>query len=300
MIDRARVAAFEAGLDPASPDPETCQVIAYGEVSAVVTLPDHDGIVLKRMSGFRDEGEVDRYAAVVHDYVAGLRERGLQVVDTEVFPLAPEPGRHVVYLAQPRLEAERLGHRVLQRDDEVEPLLDAVYDTLVDFYAQNDDARALAIDAQLSNWSWEGGRLTYLDVGTPFLRESGEERMDFTVLPRAIPQPLKWFATTFLVPGIVQRYYELDQAITDILANFVKEGRADLIDEAVAFTNDWLSERGVEDVGPFTSRAIHRYYATDEKIWELLYQARRLKRWSDTRLWGRRYDYLLPGKVKRR
>jgi hypothetical protein len=293
---------FEARLDPAIPDPDRFRVVAYGEISAVIQLSGHDEVVLKRMSGFATEEEVTRYVQVVDDYVACLGGRGIAVAPTEVIPVSTERNGRVAYLVQPCIPAERLGHALLRSGDEadVHALLEAVYALLAEFYAANaEGSLVLAIDAQLSNWAWDGSALTYFDVGTPFIRRDGVEQMDFKVLTRSTPQPLRWLSDRFIAPGVIERYYGLDNAITDILANFVKEGRAELIERATDFTNEWVARADV-DLPTFQPRAIHRYYAVDAKIWEFLYQARRLARFVNTRLFGRPYNYLLPGKVKRR
>jgi len=243
-----------------------------------------------------------RYGRVVDDYVDALGGRGIAVAPTEVIPITTERNGRVAYLVQPYLPPERLCHALLRTGDEreVHALLETVYQVLADFYAANaEGSLVLAIDAQLSNWEWDGTALTYFDVGTPFIRRDGVEQMDFKLLTRSTPQPLRWLSDRFIAPGVIERYYGLDNAITDILANFVKEGRPELIEGAAAFTNDWTTRAGV-DLPPIEPRAIHRYYAVDAKIWEFLYLARRLARFVNTRLLGRPYNYLLPGKVKRR
>ncbi|MBW1880438.1 MAG: hypothetical protein JRJ84_18935 [Deltaproteobacteria bacterium] len=293
---------FEARLDPATPDPDRFRVVAYGEISAVIQIVGHDEVVLKRMSGFATDEEVTQYVRVVDDYVAALGGRGITVAPTQVMPITTERNGRVAYLVQPSLPAERLGHALLRTGNEadVHALLEAVYETLAGFYAANaEGSLVLAIDAQLSNWAWDGAALTYFDVGTPFIRRDGVEQMDFAIVTRAMPQPLRWLTERFIAPGVIERYYGLDNAITDILANFVKEGRAELIEGAAEFTNRWTARAGV-DLPAFQSRAIHRYYAVDEKIWEFAWLARRLARFVNTRLLGRPYNYLLPGKVKRR
>ena len=46
---------LEDALDPARPEQTPgLRVLAYGEVSACLTLPELPGLVCKRMSGFRD------------------------------------------------------------------------------------------------------------------------------------------------------------------------------------------------------------------------------------------------------
>jgi hypothetical protein len=165
---------------------------------------------------------------------------------------------------------------------------------------------ALALDAQLSNWAFDAGagpteRLTYFDVGTPLLRRGGRDQLDLALVARPLPQPVRWAIVRFVAPGVFDRYFDLRQVIQDLLANFVKEGREDLLDTAVSLTNTWLrAEARDAGLAPFEVAAIRAYYAWDARLWELASASRRVARFVNVRLLGRPYNFLIPGPVRRR
>ena len=109
----------ENELDPAHPHVE---ILAYGEVSAALLVPELPGKVAKRMSGFRDAAMAQAYCELVQDYVDQLP---VKVVPTDIVPVE-RPGRApVVYLVQPLVSD--LGNDLLHTAD-LARLIDAVMD----------------------------------------------------------------------------------------------------------------------------------------------------------------------------
>jgi hypothetical protein len=108
--------ALERRLDPAHPTggPGAVEVLGYGEVSAVLAHPALPGRALKRMSGFPSRDDALAYGAVVECYLGLLAAQGVPLVETALVPLEPAPGRHVVYLVQPRLDPRGLASQVLR------------------------------------------------------------------------------------------------------------------------------------------------------------------------------------------
>ena len=50
---------------------------------------------------------------------------------------------------------------------------------------------------------------------------------------------------------------------------------------------------------PMTVEEIKKYYREDKIIWSVFLAFRRVDRLLKTRLMGRRYEFILPGKIKR-
>jgi hypothetical protein len=44
---------------------------------------------------------------------------------------------------------------------------------------------------------------------------------------------------------------------------------------------------------------VKRYYTHDKLIWRAFLGLRKLDRWFTTRLAGRRYEFILPGRIQR-
>ena len=81
---------------------------------------------------------------------------------------------------------------------------------------------------------------------------------------------------------------------TDFVANLYKEQKPDLVAPAVDIINKSLTKKD-----RLTVNDIRSYYKEDKFIWSLFLTSRRLDRWIDTRLLRKRYEFLLPGKIKR-
>ena len=89
------------------------------------------------------------------------------------------------YVVQPVLPAAELAPRVLRGADPgaAHPLIEAV----VAAAAQTVTPK-VGLDAQLANWTWNDGGLTYIDVSTPMLWSADDRpRLDLDLLAHGLP-----------------------------------------------------------------------------------------------------------------
>lgn len=303
---------LERELDPANPTRgDGVEILGYGEVSAVLGLADLPGRVLKRMSGFPTRDEARAYASVVEHYLSILRDHDVPVVATELVRLEPAPGRHVVYLVQPRLDPDGLGNTWLRQAalEDLFPLLERVLGIVrrvLDANPGRRDGREVAIDAQLSNWHWPAGSggpslPTLIDVGTPFLRKAGVLEMGLDVFLRPYPAPARWWIRrTHAVERYLDAFFRFDTTVIDLIGNFFKEGAPEKIPGAIAFVNEWLARQpSFGTPQRIDEEAVRLYYANDASTLALSLRLRHLQRFVTTRLLRRRYDFLLPGRIVR-
>jgi hypothetical protein len=308
-----RLEAFESALDPARPTAASgVEVLGYGEVSAVLALAWLPGWVAKRMAGLRDREAALCYADLVERYCALLAEGGVRSVETRLLPVALPRRRPVVYLLQPRLDPRGLGHRILRDggDALLGAALDRVLDAILGLWRANRrraDGREVAVDAQLSNWHFGGGPAgpgapLLLDVGTPFMRLRGVDELDVEIFLAAIPPLARaWYRRRRAVERYLDDYFDARRLLVDLLGNFHKENRPDRISLALERANAWLAAHAGE-LGaprPITAEDVARYYARDAAQLELFLRARRLDRFVRTRCLGRRYEFVLPGPIRR-
>ena len=308
----ARLEAFERVLDPARPTAQPgVELLGWGEISAVLALPALPGWVCKRMAGFRDEAAAERYGAVVARYVQTLVGDGVRVVETRLVQLRVARRRPVVYLLQPRLDPARLGNQLLREaaDETLAACLERAADVVLRVHRANAarrDGRVLGVDGQLSNWHYPPGPLpgepALLDVGTPFVRLHGRDELDVELFLAAVPPGARaWYRRQRAVERYLDDYFTPRRVLVDLLGNFHKEGRADRLPFAVARLNAWLAAHASEldDARPIEADVVARYYQRDAAQLELFLRARRLDRWLRTRLLRRRYDFVLPGPIRR-
>lgn len=284
---------LEAGLDPAHP--VGVKVLAYGEISAALLVPGVEGRVAKRMSGFADRAMARAYCDLVGDYIAALRGDGISVVDTEVV-LVDRPSRApVVYLVQPLMTD--LGHERLPSvsDAQLAEMISTVLDRVWTLHLRT-DALEVAIDAQLSNWSFTDARdPVLLDVGTPFMRRGGKHLFDVETVLSAMPPGIRSYYRRGVAAAYMDDYFAPRIVAVDLLGNFIKERATSRLTEGIAATNDWLS---THDLEPILRSEVDEYYRKDAAALELFLRVRRADR-AVRHLFRRDYDFILPGRVAR-
>jgi hypothetical protein len=310
----------ERRLDPANPEAGGhVTVLAYGEISAALTTDELPGLVCKRMAGFPDQASVDTYVDLVDEYLGELTDAGISAVATESIPVH-RPGRApVVYLVQPRMDAQTLGHTLLHSTDDagLATAISAVLDS-VTLLAQRSGGRTdgveVAVDGQLSNWSFalagpapagpgadaDLPRPTLIDVGTPFIRRDGTHRLDARVVVSAAPPGIRALLLRFVADSYQDDYFVPRTLAVDLLGNFHKEGAPERIDTGLEVVNQWLATADIP--GPreeITATEVASYYRQDARLLGIFLQARRADRAVRTKVLRQRYDFLLPGKVAR-
>lgn len=307
---------FEAGLDPSHPERSGAHVLAYGEISAAITLPGVaalDGVVVKRMSGFADDAAARAYEDLLTEYLERLGTCGISTAPTMAVAVTVAGRRPSVYLLQPLLPAESLGNRILHDsgDEELAAATTLVLDQTLKVFSANaaGPADQISIDAQLSNWSFsDSGDPVLIDVGTPFIRRDGSHAFDQEILLSAVPPGIRaYYRRKGTASEYMDDYFEPRLIAVDLLGNFHKEGATERIPVALAAANAWLAGPAKalqaqlgppEQDGPITEDEVAAYYKEDAATLELFLRVRRADR-AVRRVLRRRYDFILPGRVER-
>jgi hypothetical protein len=211
------------------------------------------------------------------------------VVPTELRAVELAGGELAGYVIQPILPAEQLAPAVLSRtvaDDH--PLIEAVVETAAAVVGPR-----LGLDAQLSNWIWDGSRLTYIDVSTPMLWSAdGRCRLDIELISRPFPPIMRAPLRRFLAPGILDGYRELRGVYFDLCGNLIKARLQRLLPAFLERANRHHAE-------PLSVTDIERYYRSDRRLWSMLLRLRRLDRAWQRRVRHRPYPFLLPKNPRR-
>lgn len=269
---------------------ELLPTLGYGEISLVLGWPrEAPRYACKRMPAFPSRAAFESYARTLGDYVAALEAAGMDVVPTEMRGVDQAGGGVVGYVVQPILAADTLAPPILHAADpgDGHPLVEAIVAA-----AAGTVSPRIGLDAQLSNWTWDDGRLTYLDVSTPMLwDEAGVSRLDLEPLAQAYPAILRPLLRRFVAPRILDGYRDLRGVYLDLCGNLLKE-RLDL------WLGAFLAAIAPRLTQPLTAEDVHRYYRSDARLWAVLLRLRRLDRAWRLRT-GRTYPFLLPGPIER-
>jgi hypothetical protein len=318
-VDLDLIQEFERGLDPAHPERSRipAQILGYGEISTVFAIEAGGlaGLAFKRLPLFRTPQEAERYGAVLGEYVRVLRDEVGLTLPAHGKAIVPSAsGRPVFYIVQQRVPPESVGNRLLHHlaPELLWRLLERLLDEMARVWRFNQRQARLqvAVDSQISNWSvggLEGGgsdieaaTLCYMDTSTPLFRVDGAEQLDIELFLRSAPSFLAWILRRLYLQQVVDRYYDPHLVTVDLLANFYKEQRPDLVPGGVATTRTWLAAGGAGvAVEPVTEAELQAYYREDAQIWRFYLAARKVDRFLRTRLLRGDYPYILPARIER-
>ncbi|MGZ5315690.1 MAG: DUF6206 family protein [Solirubrobacterales bacterium] len=266
-------------------------VLGYGEISLVLGWPpERPAFACKRLPPFPSAERFAAYRATLEDYLAALAAAGVRVVDTRLRGVEGADGSVAGYVVQPVLPQEDLVPTVLRRSDpgQGHPLVEAVVGTTASAVGPH-----LGLDAQLSNWTWRGGELVYIDVSTPLIWSAeGRSRLDLDLLARAYPAALRPPLRRFVAPGILDTYRDLRRVFLDLAGNMLKERLDPWLPAFLAEANGRIDE-------PIGAEEVRRNYRSDARLWAALLAIRRLDRLWRQRVRRRPYPFLLPGRIER-
>lgn len=268
--------------------PGDVPVLGYGEISLVVAWPpEQPRWAVKRLPVFRNADAVDRYEAVLDRYVAVLRERQVDVVDTALVRVASAAGI-TGYLVQPVLPADSLAPSVLASGEPspAHPLLAHVLDRIASVV---DDA--VGLDAHVANWALTDGRIVYFDLTTPLLRDrSGRWEVDGRLLAAAVPWALRPAMTRLVIPGIEARYHDVRKVVLDVAVNLARIRLQPWIPALL----DAARTRISIDI---SADEVRRDYRSEARTWTALQAVRRTDRAWQTRVRRRPYPFLIPDRT---
>jgi hypothetical protein len=308
QIDAALLERFEAALDPSCPAHSAlpAQILGYGEISSIFKIPGGGEVAFKRLPLFANLRQAQTYVARFETYCRHLGDAGLQLPPYAT-ALVALPGRPVVlYIAQACLPQERFAHRLIHDMDRAlrRVLFETVVAAIEGVWRYNAARRPLielSLDGQLSNWVLPGAGgagnlgLLFVDTSTPLHRIEGREQMDPELLLQSAPGFLRWILRLFFLQDVMERYYRPRAVYIDLAANLYKEQRPELIGEMLAIIN--AAALSLEN--PITASEVRRYYREDRLIWTLFLAFRRVDRWLRRHLLRRRYEFILPGPIRR-
>jgi len=277
-------AALESG------DDTELRVLGYGEISLVIGWPtDRPVAACKRLPPFTDPAAAARYGDRFAEYLGVLAGGGIEPVPSSFHVVASESAT-VAYVVQPVLDPSTLGPEVMRRDhpDPSHPLVSGIIESVLEVI---DDRTGL--DAQVSNWALDDGRLRYLDVTTPMCFDAeGRPALDIGVFLAAYPWALRGVLGRFVAPGVIGAYRDSRHVLVDFAANLLKERLDDWVPAVVEAANARVSPTIDVD-------EVRRYYRSDARLWEVMLRLRRADRWWQRSVRRRPYPFLLPRRIQR-
>lgn len=320
QVDVELLKEFERGLDPAHPEQSKipARVLGYGEISTIFEIQSDSvkNLACKRLPIFQTRDEVERYEQIYRDYNEILEKKtGINVPDYGFAWFTTDAGRIIAFDVQQKLPSASIGNRAiaLLNTEDIRTLFMLVLHELHKLWVFNaaNPKEALGIDGQISNWAIEGfdsekpgvessTKLLYFDTSTPLMKKDGVEQLDPELFLRSAPSFMLWLIRWLFLEGVMTRYYDARLVTIDLIANFYKEQRPELVPDLVKAANEFFAGEGASlSIKPLTEKEIESYYKEDAMIWILFLALRRFDRWLHKYILRKPYAYILPGNIKR-
>lgn len=318
-VDIDLLKEFEKNVDTINPEAGKIpiKILGYGEISMVFELvgdPSHRAY--KRIPIFDTEEQVKRHTWAYNEYNRILKDKvGLKLPDYGVAWFFDNAGNIQFYCVQEQIPYESVGNRaihVLKKDDILNLVLLVMREMKkVWNYNRKNKKLDLGLDGQISNFSIinynpslpevnENTKLFYLDTSTPMLRVNGAESMQAELLLKSAPSFLRWLLKALFLEETVGRYYDWRKVTIDLVANFFKEQKPELIPPLIRLVNNFFAEEANEfEINPITLEEVKKYYDSDAQMWEIFQSVRKFDRFLKTRVFKKQYPFYLPGEIKR-
>jgi len=318
-IDIEVLKKLEKSIDTSDPEKGEVpiKILGYGEISLVFELlNDPAQIAYKRIPIFDNETQVERHIWAYNEYNRLLKEDvGLNLPEYDVAWFKDEEGKIQFYCVQDKFPAESVGNKAIHQlsDQDIKTLILLVMREMkkVWDYAKNHDTIDLGLDGQISNFAIIGfdpnnpkvdldTKLIYFDTSTPMFRVNGNEAMEAVLFLKSAPSFLRWLLKALFLEETIGRYYDWRKVTIDLVANFFKEQKPELIPELINLVNKFFEEEANDfDIEPLTLEEVKKYYKSDSSMWVIFQSVRRFDRFLKTKIFKKKYDFYLPGKIER-
>jgi len=302
--------------------PLELKILGYGEISTVMKpvrkFLDRQSTrwIYKRMPIFPSLEDVKKYQKIYREYRELLIEKcGLRVPEQKIWYVVRENGTVSVYALQEMVNPNLIGHKIIHHlnPEQGRILFNRVLHEMKkvwDFNRTSTDLK-IALDGQISNWALEGdetdtldeqiqSNLIYLDTSTPLFRVNEEEQLDPEIFIKNSPSFLRSIIRMFFLQDVLDRYYDFRSVVIDLIANLYKEGLPQFIPQLVEDANlIFATDFADLYLEPLTEKEIEKYYKQDAFIWKFFQTSRKIDRFITEKIKRNRYEYRLPGKIRR-
>ncbi len=318
-IDIEVLKKLEQSIDTYNPEKGEVpiKILGFGEISLVFEIVgDPEQIAYKRIPIFKNEKQVNRHIWAYNEYNRILsQDVGLNLPKYDVVWFKDNEDKIQFYCIQEKISSESVGNKVIHdlSTKDVKTLILLVMREMkkVWVYSKNHETLDLGLDGQISNFAIIGydpnnpkiekdTKLLYFDTSTPMFRKNGIEAMDAELFLESTPSFLRFLVKAAFLDEVIDRYYDWRLVIIDLIANFFKEQKPELIPGIIRQVNKFFKEEASEfNMEPITFEEVQKYYKNDKMIWVIFQNARKIDRYIKTKLFKKKYDFYLPGKIKR-
>lgn len=293
------------------------KVLGYGEITLVFEIiNDPQNYAYKRLPIFETQEQARKHENVFREYNRILNEElNIKTPPLDIVWFEDDEGKIIFYAVQEKLLPESVGNKIIHqvgKNDIMILVLKALRE-MKKVWSFNKENKTLdvGLDGQISNFAVinydlknpkvdENSKLIYIDTIPPFYRKSGVEAMEIELLTKSMPSFIRGLLKAIFLQDLIDRYYDWRLVIIDLVANFFKEQKPELVPSLVKTVNKFLEEEASDfNIKSLSINEIEKYYKSDKFIWVLYQRMRLFDRFIKTKLLRKKYDYYLPGKIER-
>lgn len=318
-IDIELLKEFERTIDTINPEEGKIpiKILGYGEISLVFEIVDDPlHLAYKRIPIFDNEKQVKRHIWAFNRYNKILKDDiGINLPAQSTIWFKDKNDKIQFYITQEKVNSEAVGNHIIHNisDQEVELLVLLVMREMkkVWTYNKSNNNMDVGLDGQISNFVVidynpdnpkidPNSRLLYLDTSTPMFRRNGIEAMEAELFLKSAPSFLRFLLKALFLQEVLDRYYDWRLVTIDLIANFFKEQKSEIVPKLIQRVNKFFEEEADSfAIEPITLTEVEKYYKNDKTIWVVFQRARKIDRFLKTKVFRKNYDYYLPGKIER-
>lgn len=293
------------------------KILGYGEITLVFDIVnDEQNYAYKRLPIFESPEQADKHKQIFLEYNRLLNEEiNIKTPPLEVLWFENDEGKIIFYAVQEKILPASVGNKVIHQvgKKDIEILILKALREMKKVWSFNRENKTydVGLDGQISNFAVinydpdkpkvdESSELIYIDTVPPFYRKYGAEAMEIALLTKSMPKFIRGLLKAIFLQDLIDRYYDWRLVSVDLIANFFKEQKPELILPIIHVVNNFFEEEANDfNINPFSLEEIQKYYKFDKLIWVLYQRMRLFDRFIKTKLLKKKYDYYLPGKIER-
>jgi hypothetical protein len=293
------------------------KILGFGEITLVFEIiNDEQNYAYKRLPIFETHEQANKHKHIFLEYNRLLNEEiDIKTPPLEVLWFENDEGKIIFYAVQEKILPASVGNKVIHQvgEKDIEVLILKALREMKKVWSFNRENKTfdVGLDGQISNFAVinynpnkpkvdKNSELIYIDTVPPFYRKYGAEAMEIALLTKSMPKFIRGLLKAIFLQDLIDRYYDWRLVSVDLIANFFKEQKPELIPQIINVINNFFEEEANDfNINPFSFEEIHKYYKSDMLIWVLYQRMRLFDRFIKTKLLKKKYDYYLPGKIER-
>lgn len=263
------------------------RVLGFGELGLAIGWPTDDPVMVVKRQAVGATSQVDIDLARMNRYHAALEENGLAVLPTELRSVRVDAERTAGYIVQPMVERHQLVEHILPTEtpEADHPILVSIRDGVLGVVRDGPEG-GLSVDAQVTNFAWDGEQVTVIDTTPPLIWDAdGGPFYDVGNYLTAIPLPLR-AAAMKITRNQGDRVRTASGALTQSAMFLLRIGLDEWVEPAIETYNARLGDT-------IERSTIDDLYKEAVRSFPLIKRMARLERFWQTKVRRRDYQFFI-------